>query len=70
MAFSTSDLITALSGGSSFREKLLPESRDFASWLSSPTQQTIMAGLIDITKDELIKKALTDQALMKGKLYG
>jgi hypothetical protein len=70
MAFSTSDLITALSGGSSFREKLLPESRDFASWLAAPTQQTLMAGLIDITKDELIKKALTDQALMKGKLYG
>ena len=70
MAFSTSDLITALSGGSSFREKLLPESKDFTSWLTAPTQQTLMASLIDITKDELIKKALTDQALMKGKLYG
>jgi hypothetical protein len=70
MSFSTADLVAALSGGRSFREKSLPESSDFATWLSSPTQQSLMAGLIDITKDELIKKALTDQALMKGKLYG
>lgn len=72
MAYSASDLVSALSGGSTWREKesLLPESKDFASWLASSNQQNIMASLIDITKDALLKKALTDQALMRGKLYG
>lgn len=71
MNYSASDLVTALSGGSSFREKALPEARDFASWLSSaytPTQTSIMSRLIDSTKDTLIAKALQDRALMSGGL--
>ena len=73
MSYSASDLISALSGGSSFREKALPESKDFASWLSSaytPKQTSIMESLLDYTKDALINKALVDKALMAGKLYG
>jgi hypothetical protein len=72
MAYSSSDLLTALTGGSTWREResLLPESKDSASWLASSNQQNIMASLIDVTKDALLKKALTDQALMQGKLYG
>lgn len=71
MNYSASDLITALSGGSSFREKALPEAKDFASWLSSsytPTQTSIMSRLIDSTKDALIAKALQDRAVMGGGL--
>jgi len=29
-----------------------------------------MSGLVDYTKDALLAKALTDRALMAGKLYG
>ena len=73
MNYSASDLIAALSGGRTFREKALPEASDFASWMTSaytPTQTSIMASLIDYTKDALINKSLTDRALMQGKLYG
>lgn len=70
MNYSVSDLVAALSGGSTFREKALPESKDFASWLSSsytPTQTSIMASIIDSTKDALLVKALADKAVMVGK---
>jgi len=73
MSYSLTDLVSALGGGKSFREKLLPESKDFASWLTSspsPSQTAIMGGLIDYTKDALLTKALTDRALLAGKLYG
>lgn len=73
MNYSASDLVTALTGGASFREKVLPEAKDFTSWLSSaaaPSQTSIMGSLIDYTKDALLTKALTDRALMAGRLYG
>jgi len=73
MNYSASDLISALSGGATFREKVLPEAKDFATWLSSaytPTQTSIMSGLLDYTKDQLLAKALTDRALMTSKRYG
>ena len=73
MNYSASDLITALSGGSTFRERVLPEAKDFASWLSSaatPNQTSIMSSLVDYTKDALLAKALTDKALLAGNLYG
>jgi len=71
MSFSSADLVNYLSGGSSFRERALPEAKDFATWLSSaptPTQTSIMSRLIDSTKDALIAKALQDRALMGGGL--
>lgn len=68
------DLETLLSslrsGGdsqSSWRRSVLPEASDFASWLAkdaSPSQYSIMASLIDQTKDELLAKALQDRAIM------
>jgi hypothetical protein len=73
MNYSASDLISALSGGVTFREKALPEAKDFTTWLSSaytPTQASIMSGLLDFTKDQLLAKALTDRAIMSGKRYG
>lgn len=73
MNYSASDLITALSGGSTFRERSLPEAKDFASWLSSsstPSQTSVMSGLIDYTKDALLAKALADRAVMAGRIYG
>lgn len=73
MNYSASDLIAALSGGATFREKALPESKDFTTWLSSaytPTQTSIMSGLLDYTKDQLLAKALTDRALMTSRRYG
>lgn len=73
MNYSASDLITALSGGSTFRERVLPEAKDFASWLSSaatPSQTSVMSGLVDYTEDALLAKALTDRALLAGRLYG
>ena len=73
MNFSSSDLINYLSGGATFREKALPEAKDFATWLSSayaPSQTSIMSGLLDYTKDQLLAKALTDRALLSGKRYG
>jgi hypothetical protein len=73
MNYSASDLISALSGGVTFREKALPEAKDFATWLSSaytPSQTSIMSGLLDFTKDQLLAKALTDRAIMSGKRYG
>ena len=73
MNYSAADLITALSGGATFREKALPEAKDFATWISSaytPSQTSIMSGLLDYTKDQLLAKALTDRAIMSGKRYG
>ena len=67
MNYTASDLISALSGGSSFREKVLPESKDFATWLSGaayPAQTSIMGALIDKTKDALLAKALVDRSLL------
>lgn len=73
MNYSAADLIAALSGGATFREKALPEAKDFATWISSaytPSQTSIMSGLLDYTKDQLLAKALTDRAIMSGKRYG
>lgn len=72
MAYSSEDLIAALSGGRTFREKALPEASDFNSWLISaytPSQTSILASLLDPTKDALLSKALTDRALMRHKDY-
>lgn len=73
MNYSLTDLVTALSGGSSFRTKALPEAKDFDTWLASaytPSQTSIMSSLIDPVKDALIAKSLTDRALLKSKNYG
>jgi hypothetical protein len=72
-SYSSSDLIDVLSGGSSFRQKVLPEAKDFTTWLTSaatPNQYSIMNRLIDYTKDALLSKAITDRNVMTGGLYG
>jgi len=64
----TSDLIAALTGGSTYRERSgLPEAKDFQTQISSsksPSQYTLMSILLDPLKDELIAKAIADRALM------
>jgi len=63
--------LTSLGGKSvrpSWRTRTLPESQDFAQMLaadSSPGQNSLMAQLIDQTKDELISKALLARGIMK-----
>lgn len=55
------------SSRSSWRRSVLPEASDFQSWLakdSSPSQYSIMAALVDQTKDELLAKAMQDRAIM------
>jgi hypothetical protein len=63
-----SDLITALTGGTTYRERSgLPEAKDFATRLSdskSPDQYTLMKILLEPIKDELIAKAIADRALL------
>ena len=64
-------LLTTLGGKSarsSWRSRTLPESSDFAQMLatdSSPGQNSLMAELIDQTKNELISKALLARGIMK-----
>jgi hypothetical protein len=63
-------LLTSLGGKtarSSWRSRTLPESSDFAQELSnsSANQYSLMAELIDQTKDDLISKALIASRIMK-----
>jgi hypothetical protein len=63
-------LLTSLGGKtarSSWRSRTLPESSDFAQELSnsSANQYSLMAELIDQTKDDLINKALIASRIMK-----
>jgi hypothetical protein len=62
-------LLTSLvsSKDKSWRKSALPEASDFSTWLAqdtSPSQYSIMAALIDQTKDELLAKSLQNRALM------
>lgn len=63
----TSGLIGYLSGGTSFREKYLPEASDIRSYLK-PSSSLDPLNLINPLKDALIARALAAKSMMRGRL--
>jgi hypothetical protein len=67
----TAGLLGYLSGGTSFREKYLPEASDIRSYLKPSVSSNALGNiLINPLKDELLAKALVARNMMKGRLRG
>jgi hypothetical protein len=64
MAYTTTDLLTALGGKKTFSTEVLPESKDFEAYLIGSDYSSIMKSLLDRTKDALLLKAYADRKLI------
>lgn len=64
MAYTATDLLTALGGKKTFLTESLPESRDFEAYLIGSDYSSIMKSLLDKTKDALLLKAYADRKLV------
>jgi hypothetical protein len=60
----TAALLSYLSGGTTFREKYLPEAADFLKQLGVSKSDTISQGLINPLKNEMLARAAMAKGMM------